>query len=592
MKKISQTGKFTILLLFYIILSLRLLNITEKYRPEPKDSISVDKIQYAKTIPEPSEIKDNKKFTFNINFSRSGMDLIDYLAVRVNAERPLAECTIEAIVECDHHLSYSHTWKMEKFPAAGFSVKLPFRSRQSFWKPVEHNGQWTGWNAWGMRRIQIKIFTVKPYTGKLSLDGKPFMLPVKNDPCKLLWLRELKNPLKRGERFELAFDLANVTGNPYDCRGLGLNLEITPPAGKKINIYPFLYQNFSERISRGSEIITPKGPKHFRVRFRPRNKGTHKYQLKIKNDKSSITLAEGSFEVLKGKAPDFLRVSRKSPRWFEHANGKFFYPVGWNLPYPVDNPYGVNYVPYLPQEKSLSITRKMIDDIADSNGNFIRFWMSDWWNGIEWERKVDNYLGMGRYNLKNAWLIDKVLEHCETRNIHMIFTTMNHVRLTENYSWKEHPYAKKNGGFLNRPQEFWTNKKTRKFSQRRLAYIVSRFADSPAIQSWNLKSEVDLVSRGVWTEAKSFIRSQLRFMKSIDPYRRMTGNHICRHNHDFSFYSSRELDFIHTNAYPANSGLPEDQIYAVRTFSERFNKYRKPVIISEYAGHWAGDPAF
>jgi hypothetical protein len=258
----------------------------------------------------------------------------------------------------------------------------------------------------------------------------------------------------------------------------------------------------------------------------------------------------------------------------------------------VDRPYGADYVPYLPPQSSLTLTRKMLDDLAGSGGNFIRFWLSDWWNGLEWNKNVDNYGGILRYNLKNAWMNDQVVAHCERRGLYMQWETLNHVRLSHTYGWPRHPYNRRNGGFLDDSQEFWTNVKVHPLSENRLSYIVARYADSPAIQSWNLMSEPDLVSRDTWYFARAFILSQMTYVSHLDPYGHITSSHLCLPDKDLSFFKEKRLQFVNSNAYPGLAGLGVDQVDAIRDYADRFAGYGKPVMVSECAGHWGGDPAW
>jgi hypothetical protein len=506
-------------------------------------------------------------------------------------DRNLPGFTVQVIAEGDHHYSFSHLYRLPRLPQSGYSFTVPFLGDDLYWKTLGHTGAWTPWERGGLRRFEIKLFSAVPLTAR-TLDLRYQTDPAPAVPT-LVWRRASADSLPLGERFEFDFDLAGWNGNPFLYNQLPVQFEVQGPDGKALRPLPFLYQDFIAESALEGERIRPSGPKHFRVRVRPLAPGPHTYRLVLQPPGGSPrVLAEGRFTVTPGSPPGFLRVSDRSPRFFERADGRFVYLLGWNLPYPVDRPYGNDYVPYLPSDSGLATTRKLLDDVADSGGNFIRYWLSDWWNGLEWHASVDNYGGLARYNLKNAWLNDRVVAHCEKRGIYMQWETLNHVRLNENYGWPRHPYNRANGGFLDYPQDFWVNPETRPWSENRLAYIIARYADSPAIHSWNLMSEPDLVSKGVWPSAKAFILSQTAFVAALDPYGHITSSHLCMPDHDIAFFLNPRLQFVNNNAYPGLGGLGEDQIQTIRDFSTRYGGHGKPMLVAECAGHWAGDPAY
>jgi hypothetical protein len=163
------------------------------------------------------------------------------------------------------------------------------------------------------------------------------------------------------------------------------------------------------------------------------------------------------------------------------------------------------------------------------------------------------------------------------------------------YSWYENPYYYRNGGFLRDYAEFYSLPRMVEPQRERLRYVVARYADSPAIHSWHYMSELDIsidFRRKVWPATQERVLSYLRFIQEIDPYGHIVSNHLSRHNWDSSFFARPAVQFIHTNAYAGLHGLSEDQIPAVREFSEAFSAFAKPVLIGEYGGHWEGDPEY
>ncbi len=543
----------------------------------------------------PSEIltatRDTEQncLVFSVPFRGKAKGAINTFFFQLDPSAASHACSIQVVAECDHHGSFSHLYQPQFIPGSGFAFRVPLEQGESYWQPRDHSGQWSSWERHGLRRLEIKVFNVPPTT-TLRLSSTYSTSPT-NAPATLRWSQPLADPVQLGQRFELAFDVAGLAANPFDSRATGLQLLVTDPDGKATSIAPFLFQNFETVMNAHGETILPKGSKHFRVRYRPIAPGSHAYRLLWQpgSNGPGVTLASGQFTVAPGSAPDYIRISPRNRRYFEHADGRFFYPIGWNIAYPCDAPYGIAYLPYLPREQSLTAMKKMLDDLADSGGNCIRLWQSTWWNALEWNRNVDNYGGLGLYNLKNAWITDQVLEHCDQRGIRALFTMFNHTRFNE----RENPYFRRNGGFLLRAPDFWVNDGVIEPTRKQLAYAIARFADSPACLSWDCVSEVDNVTaRYFWNRVQDRTLAFLQFVKDFDPYRHIVANHICIMNYDYSFYDRDLIEFIQSNAYSGLAGLSEDQIFAIRDYSERFAGKNKPVMVSECGGHWAGDPAW
>jgi len=562
---------------------------TEEVSSRPAFTLPVDPARLQRATV---SAQTPRQGTLAIPFEADAIERTRQYRCVLRPQHAVANCQVQVLAEGDHHFSFSHVYRCASITPEGFAFTVPLRGDAAYWRTRGHRAAWTAWERSGLRRLEVKLFCTKPVPGTV-LELRYREEQETDAESRLVWCRAPDGPLPLGRRFELGFDLDGWSGNPFRCAELPVTMEVASPDGKTWRIRPFLTQDFEENNQVAGERIQPSGPKHFAARFRPVVCGMHTYRLLARGaDGRSRELGAGRFEVAAGEPPPFLRVSTRAPHFFERADGRFVYLVGWNFPYPVDHPYDEEYVPYLPAQNSLAFTRKMIDDLADAGGNFFRLWLSDWWNGLEWSRNVDNYSGLGRYNLKHAWLNDRVLERCEQRGIYVQLETMNHVRLCQDYGWPQNPYSVRNGGFLRRPQEFFVNPRVLPWSENRLDYLLARYADSPAIHSWNLMSEPDQVAGRVWPQAKERIVSQLTYLQREDPYGHVVANHICLSDRDVDFFRQDAVQFVNCNAYPGLAGLSVDQIPAIRDFSERYSGHGRPMIVAECAGHWGGDPAF
>jgi hypothetical protein len=545
--------------------------------------------------PAPSVVLSNGLLrVFDIPVPYSNWLTHGSIAFRLRTATPVRLPAVQVCANTDSHRPFIHDYVNAEVSPGGFVFTVPLRGSRDYWHAQGHDGEWSDWESVALRALIVKVFLPPAAVREpVRLTYAPTAPPA--SPLAVRWVRPLADPIALGGRFELAFDLDGWRGNPFDPEDLAASLEVRTPSNRVVKAAAFLYQNFEACLGPDRERIEPKGAKHWRVRYRPCEPGEHRWRLLATSGGGSpVELAAGVFRVTPGSPPDFLRVSDRSPFYFAHADGRFFYPVGWCILSPIDRPHKEDYVPYLPPENSLSMMRKMLDDMADSGCNFARFWMTEWWTEVEWGRHVDQYGGIGRYNLKNAWLVDQILEHAERRGIRILFATMNHLRtwppqLRYGGAWADHPYAARNGGFLADRLDYWTDPRVLGPESDRLRYIVARFADSPAIHSWDYLSESDLASRGApWEPVEERMAAALAIVRAHDPYRHPAATHTSDPTLARTLERRSVFDFLHSNAYA--DCFSDDQVDSIRRFSEVYADCRKPALVTEYAGRWCTEP--
>ena len=527
-----------------------------------------------------------------------GRSVPSTIKLRLSSPLPIRRATVQVSATVDHHGTYSHDYVSVTIGPDGLGVTLPLRRSATYWHADNHDGVWSDWNTAAMRRLVVKVFLVDPRAGK-HISVRYTVAGTESTPPGLLWEQPLQSQIPLGRRFETAFDVVGWSGNPFRAGDIDLRLEVTPPDGKARETRAFLYQNYSAEVSVEGEVIRPRGAKHWRARFRPSQLGLHRYRLVGRTEGRPVTLREGNFTVTAGTAPAYVEVSKTSPFFFERA-GRFFYPNGWCILCPVDRPHGEEYVPYLPTQNSVTMMKRMLDDLAAAGGNCTRFWLTDWWTGLEWNEHSDQFSGLGRYNLKNAWIIDSVLDHCEKRNIVVILETLNHLRTRprdRRYggSWDLNPLNVDNGGFVQSFTRFWIDRHVIPSEQDRLRYILARYADSPAVHSWNYISEADLAGQfNWWGSVELRIHTLLQFIRENDIYGHLTSCHVADVELANKLAQRPSASFMHSNAYASRSGrgiLAEEQVDAVRAFSHMCEHTQKPCLITEYGGRWLVEPA-
>jgi hypothetical protein len=562
--------------LFVLALLLASIAIGLRLRTGPHDAYS------SSVVPHATQVFSAVQLTPGWRLAPPQASRVQTLEVRLPAAAVQSAATCQVAVLTDHRGSF--VWEC-RLGSGQTRLVVPLRQAAG-WRAIDHDGAWSAWELACMREVEIKLFDQAGRS--LPLAGRPDAVWLTSDPppASLLWLQPGPGTMALGTRWECRFDTADGGINPWDPTTSGLRLAWTDPSGRSTDLPPFLHQEFRAVERHTGEVLIAQGPKHLRVRARPTISGIHTWRLLLGDQ----TLATGSVTVGDGTPPRFLRIDPARPRWFLDPAGRTFQPIGWNIAYPADRPYGVDLRPYLPRVQRLSLMLHEIDAVADAGGNCIRFWLSDWWGGLEWNDQVDAYQGIGRWNLRHAWLVDQVLKHCEQRGIAVLLTHLNHVRLSSEYGWRQHPYATHNGGFLDGPQDYWRDPRAADAADAAVAAALARWADSPTVLAWDYMSESDLMSFGNWATAKRHILGRLEALRRRDPWHHPTSNHLCVQDTDPSLAAEPGWDFFSSNAYPDTASLPPFQAEAVRRFAQIWAGASKPVLIAEYGGHWAGAP--
>jgi hypothetical protein len=93
--------------------------------------------------------------------------------------------------------------------------------------------------------------------------------------------------------------------------------------------------------------------------------------------------------------------------------------------------------------------------------------------------------------------------------------------------------------------------------------------------------------RSFWPTLHRWTSDMAARLKALDP-----NNHIVTsHHHEGTrstaerLFTLPEMDFVNTNSY-INVGLPSTQEAAVAALAMQAYRFAKPVVISEYGGHW------
>ncbi|MDQ2731513.1 MAG: DUF5060 domain-containing protein, partial [Armatimonadota bacterium] len=328
--------------------------------------------------------------------------------------------------------------------------------------------------------------------------------------------------------------------NPFDPAVVDVEGHFTGPKGD-VTIPGFAYQDYV--LEPGKKEPTAQGGLSWKVRFMPVVPGHYTYKVTLKDTAAETTLTAGAFDCTAAKDRGFVRISAKDPRAFEFEDQSYYYPIGLNVRHAGDRDN---------VHEGLPAITHYFDKMASVGLTWTRTWMSSWWLAIEWSHDYDaRYHGVGRYNLSNAWLLDKTLEAADRDGLYVDLTLNNHGQFSRGSDpeWQYNPYNVQNGGRLTYPAEFFTDPWAKAMFKQRLRYIVARWGYSPHIFAWELFNEVDLTEGYSNQNVNTWMSEMSDYIHSIDPYQHLVSTHVCWWQSDTLLWSNPKLQFVQADGY-------------------------------------------
>ena len=189
-----------------------------------------------------------------------------------------------------------------------------------------------------------------------------------------------------------------------------------------------------------------------------------------------------------------------------------------------------------------------------------------------------------------AWRLDRIIESCEKNGIAIQLVLQHHGQFSTsvNANWDDNPYniiyAATDGGFLNTPEEFFTDAEAIRLTKNKYRYIVARWGYSPGILTWELWNEVQFTDG--WssdqTSVVSWHNEMANYIHSIDPF----DHPITTSSHGSGFdaiWNLNNIDLVQVHHYGGN------MVSYFESTALGLSSYGKPVIMGEFgAGSTAG----
>ena len=383
------------------------------------------------------------------------------------------------------------------------------------------------------------------------------------------------------ERFEITIDLSATFDNPFDPEEIDLTAHFTSPSGKKIALPGFFFRDYGKtrRVR-----LPSKGPPQWKVRFAPLEIGEYKYYVVIRDKKGEVKSEESNFRVIESSNPGFLRQSKKAVHYLEFDSGKQYFGVGENIAWGS-------------RENQIYDYDRYFSKMAENGCNYSRVWMVPWNLSLEWTNKgfpVGKFKGIGIYNLENAWRLDYILNLAKEKGIYFMLTMGNYSDLMvergpwNEQMWTDNPYRKRNGGFCENPEEFFTNEKARSYYKKRLRYIIARWGYATNLLSFEFFNE--------YSVPLDWVKEMARFIKETDSSHHLvtssTGYPWGDYYPEDKLWNLEDIDYTQTHVY-GYKGEPIDLVGKLNSkIVTKVTSYPKPCLVAEFGIDGSKDNRF
>ncbi len=355
---------------------------------------------------------------------------------------------------------------------------------------------------------------------------------------------------------ETSFSLPGVSGNPFDYTENDLQATFRQPDGKTVAV-PAFYDGGA-------------GNQTWRVRYTPRAAGAYSL-TKLTRNGSPVPLsrvATQKWTIAKSAVAQsgFVRRDPKDPHRFRFDNGDVYYPIGVNIAWGGQG-----------MEVPAMITR-----LGASGGNWSRIWMNHWDSkNLDW---VDSKSKPGTLDLTVARKWDGIVAAAEKSGVHfqMVFQHHGQYSSSVNPNWGENPWNAANGGFLQKPEEFFTSARARALTKAKYRYSIARWGYSPSVMAWELFNEVQFVDalRNKTPEGHDAViawhKEMAAFIKAQDPQQ-----HLVATSSDTDIAGLYDtVDYVQPHSYPPDA--------VTMAASLEPAKWNKPIFFGE-VGPSGGD---
>lgn len=373
-------------------------------------------------------------------------------------------------------------------------------------------------------------------------------------------------------RFHLDIECFKKQCNPFDYDQITLFSLAEDPSGKQVRVEAYWTKTFSITLEQQDgepvETLQDLGFEGYQLRFFPTEAGVYHFRFMMEFEDDTSEISQLVVTVEKGEGKNHLiRVEPTNHRTFIQSDGSDFIPIGQNLCWPLREKNGTfSFDPWLKK-------------IAYNGGNWIRIWLR-----MNQFSLVKNSTTCFYDRLGEMSKLDRLLSLSQSQNIHFMLCLLQHGMFSEvtNPNWVNNPWNSANGGYLERPEYFFTDTRAKHDFKMMLHYYVARFAIYDHLFAWELFNEVDWTDRYDEEIVAAWHDEMAKTIKQCDPYRHMVTT-------SFKSYLGKaneldSIDFANPHSYDYFEGNTLPMIQEKQQLV--WNRYHKPVLHSEIGFDW------
>jgi hypothetical protein len=340
------------------------------------------------------------------------------------------------------------------------------------------------------------------------------------------------------ERVTLDLELAATFDNPFDPEDVRVDAEVTSPSGRRWTVPGFYYQPYRRRLEKDREVLERDGEPRWQVRLSFAKPGRHWVQVVASDRTGTMVGPPVTVDVRAADAPGFIRVHPEHHHYFGTDRGETFFPIGANICW-AGKRQTYDYDEWLAAW-------------AEHGGNYFRVWLSPQWPTLALNTCAS---GFDAIDLRRAWRLDHVLGTAERLGLYMMFCidSFNIIRTVKRSpgNWEDAPYIRSNGGPLDEPHEYFTDRWNFRAYKNRLRYLVARWGYSPHVFAWEFWNEVDCMDD--YDPHADAVRrwhaAMGGFLRTLDPWDHLVSTSYARTEGDPGVNLLPEMDFVMSHSY-------------------------------------------
>ncbi len=364
-------------------------------------------------------------------------------------------------------------------------------------------------------------------------------------PLRIASVQPDRSEVKVYQRLTLDIDLHASYENAFDAGQIRVDVEVADPEGRRWTAPGFLYMPYQrDDAAKQDRLTVPAGEPHWQARLSFATVGVHRLVVVAEDHMAVVRYEPIEIRVVASDEAGMIRRHPTDHRYFATDDGRTWFAVGanvcWGQTWGDSGKHVFAYDDWFP-------------NYAANGCNFARIWISLEWNDLALLTRRSGY---DRIDLQRAWHLDHVLDLAEQHGLHLMlcFDAHGMLRTTDRLHgfWEMSPLHPDHGAPIEKPIEFFSNRKTLDAYRNRLRYLVARYGYSKNVFAWEFFNEVDLIDDYDSQLIASWHREMAVYLRSIDPWKHLITTSYANPRGDPAVDGLAELDFVQTHHYQAS----------------------------------------